>query len=171
MLTTRPRRSVSVNGWITISQCNEAAWFYFKPLDKCYIILVPHLLWNQKTHCRLHRDQLLFPIPSQMNPLHVLITYSFMTYFKVILAFTPSSSNWFLMVSFSNKNFVGIFQKICACFMLHPSQLPQFVTLIILGFECKLGSSLINRHYSASCYFLWSPNTIFSILLHVYLTL
>jgi len=67
----------------------------------------------------------LFPILSQMKPVHTFKTYVFKTHFNIILPSTTRSSKWFPHFDFSGQH-VWISCRSHACYVLLPSHRPWF---------------------------------------------
>jgi len=70
--------------------------------------------------------------------------YFFKIHFNIILPFMPSCPKWYLLLRFTNPNFVCIFIS----YMCH--MFPDLITLIIFGEAYKLWNS-------SSCNFLHHP--------------
>jgi len=54
--------------------------------DSCSVSqAIDHLLWTLKLHYYVHKSPPQNPIPSNVNPVHTLTSYSFKIYFNIIL--------------------------------------------------------------------------------------
>jgi len=49
-------------------------------------------LRSWKVHYRVHENTSLVPVLSQMNPVHIVISYFSMIHFNIIIACTPGST-------------------------------------------------------------------------------
>jgi hypothetical protein len=54
---------------------------------------IPHILWNLKVHCHVHKIPQSSTLLSQMNSVHILTCYFFKIHFNIIL-FRFSSPKW-----------------------------------------------------------------------------
>ena len=61
-----------------------------------------HIFWNLTVHYRIHKSLLPAPIPSQVNPVHALLSCLLKIYFNINLPFTPMSFKWLLSFMFLN---------------------------------------------------------------------
>jgi hypothetical protein len=86
------------------------------------------ILWNPKIHYRAYRNLPLVRILTQMNSVHIFPLYFPKIHFNIIFLSTPTSSEWSLPFSFSDKEFVRILHLPC---VLHAPPILSF--LIVLG--------------------------------------
>jgi hypothetical protein len=109
------------------------------------------LLWKSKVHYCVHKSPLLAPIPSQINPVHIPITYLK----KTILILSSH-----LRLGLPSGLFTSGFRLILLCksllshasFMPRPSYLLHLITLTIFCNEYNLWNSSL-------CYLFKSPFT------------
>jgi hypothetical protein len=65
----------------------------------------PHLLWNLKVHCHVHKRLPLVLFMSHMNLVHTFPSYLNKIHSNIILPSTHRSSEWPLTFRFSDQNF------------------------------------------------------------------
>jgi hypothetical protein len=87
---------------------------------------IPHLLWNQKVHCRVHKIPPPTSILSHMNQIRTLQPYFPKISFNIVLSSTPRSFKWSLSFRLSSQNFVRISHLPNSCQMVCPCHLPLF---------------------------------------------
>jgi hypothetical protein len=57
---------------------------------------LPSVLWNPKVHYRVHKSPLLVPILSQIDPIHIIPSFSFKIHFNIVHPPTSWSYQWSL---------------------------------------------------------------------------
>jgi hypothetical protein len=57
---------------------------------------LPSILWNPKVHYRVHKSPPLFPILSQIDPIHIILSYLCKIHFNIVHPPTSWSSQWSL---------------------------------------------------------------------------
>jgi hypothetical protein len=81
-------------------------------------------LWNPKVHYRVYNSPPLFPILSQMHPVHNLPLYFPKIHSNIIHPSTFMYSKWSLAFRFSSRNTISISQ---ACYIPRPSHPPRII--------------------------------------------
>jgi hypothetical protein len=87
---------------------------------------IPRLLWNPKTHHRVHKSPQLDLNVSHLNPVHTLIHFLFNIGFNIILQFTPTFSKRSLPFRFTDQSCARVSSLSHACCMPRPSHPPIF---------------------------------------------
>jgi len=83
--------------------------------------IIPYLLQNLKVQYYVQKSPPLFPILSQMHPLHIFPNYSLKIHSNIIFPPVPRSSELSLLFRWSNQNTVWISHLFHGCYILHPS--------------------------------------------------
>ena len=109
---------------------------------------IPHIVWNLKAHCCIHKNPPLVTILSQMNAVHTIQSYFCNIHFNIILQFTLVLK----VVSFlqvpPSKPCAFFFSLMCATQCTH---------LILLDLISQIirSCTVMNTHqHSALCNFL-----------------
>jgi hypothetical protein len=122
---------------------------------------IPHILWNQKTHCHIHNSLPLVPNPRQKNLVHTLPFYFFKIQFN-ILPSMPASSKLPLSFRFPTKTLYAFILYSKYVTSLIDFTLLNLMSLIIFGkkYDSRC-SSLCNYLQSAltSCLFSKIPSS------------
>ena len=67
------------------------------------LVTVPHIVWNPKVNCPVHKSPPHVHILRQINLVHTLPSYFFNIYFNIIPPFTCRSSKWIFPSGFPPK--------------------------------------------------------------------
>ena len=91
---------------------------------------IPHILWNPKVHCHIHKCLPPVPILNQLDSVHTPTFQLLKIHLNIILPSMPGSPQWSLSLWFPHQNPVYVSPILHMCYMPNPS------------------------------HFLWSPNDI-----------
>jgi hypothetical protein len=100
-------------------QLTPWSWVLLENLTVLQLVKnIPHILWNPKVPCRIHKSPSLVLILKKFNSIHAVENYFFTMCFNIILPSPLSSSKWSLYVNFPHHNPCTHF---CSLFLRAPT--------------------------------------------------
>ena len=124
--------------------CHQKSWFMNLNLDSIILLTTcmehnpsweanrfsagqefPHILWNSKVRCHIHKCLPLVPILSQIDPVHALTTHFLNINLNIILPSTPGLLCGLFPSSFPTKTLHNLSSP-HTCYMPHPSHSYRF---------------------------------------------
>ena len=113
---------------------------------------IPHILWNQKVHYRIHKCPPPVPILSQIHSIHSSLPLFLNIHLIIIFSSTRGFSKWSLSLIFSHQNPVYTSPLPHTCYMHRPTHSSLFDHPNNIVWRYRLLSSSL-------CSFLHSPVT------------
>ena len=126
---------------------------------------IPHILWNQKVHCHIHRCRSHVPILSQINPIHALTSHFLKIHLNIILPSRPWSSKWPISLRFPHE--IPVYNSTLpqTCYMPAHLILLDLIPRTIFGEKYRsFISSLCSFLHSLVTSSLLSPNIFLNTL-------